>query len=111
LATLVCSFACSARSGRSPPFPTRRSSDLDRHWPHRRERHLPDHRNPHRTQMGHAEMTGRTGRNDYRLHVDPAAVEEAAKLLYIRDRKSTRLNSSHVKISYAVFCSKKKIKS
>src|SRR5436309_4490894 len=27
-----------------------------------------------------------------------------------RDRKSTRLNSSHVKISYAVFCLKKKIK-
>src|SRR5690606_41487632 len=26
-----------------------------------------------------------------------------------RDRKSTRLNSSHVKISYAVFCLKKKI--
>src|SRR5690606_39389140 len=26
----------------------------------------------------------------------------------IRDRKSTRLNSSHVKISYAVFCLKKK---
>src|SRR5437660_5582161 len=25
-----------------------------------------------------------------------------------RDRKSTRLNSSHVAISYAVFCSKKK---
>src|SRR5436309_3963232 len=25
-----------------------------------------------------------------------------------RDRKSTRLNSSHVKISYAVFCLKKK---
>src|SRR6266508_4771730 len=27
------------------------------------------------------------------------------------DRKSTRLNSSHVAISYAVFCLKKKIKS
>src|SRR5690606_6369309 len=27
----------------------------------------------------------------------------------LRDRKSTRLNSSHVKISYAVFCLKKKI--
>src|SRR5690606_40759973 len=27
-----------------------------------------------------------------------------------QDRKSTRLNSSHVKISYAVFCLKKKIK-
>src|SRR5690349_23731376 len=26
-----------------------------------------------------------------------------------RDRKSTRLNSSHVEISYAVFCLKKKI--
>src|SRR5690606_42129926 len=26
-----------------------------------------------------------------------------------RDRKSTRLNSSHVKISYAVFCLKKKM--
>src|SRR3989442_8565992 len=26
----------------------------------------------------------------------------------IRDRKSTRLNSSHVRISYAVFCLKKK---
>src|SRR5690625_2664665 len=28
----------------------------------------------------------------------------------LRDRKSTRLNSSHVAISYAVFCLKKKIK-
>src|SRR6266496_5131829 len=27
-----------------------------------------------------------------------------------QDRKSTRLNSSHVEISYAVFCLKKKIK-
>src|SRR5690606_31947589 len=33
------------------------------------------------------------------------AVEESRKSL---DRKSTRLNSSHVKISYAVFCLKKK---
>src|SRR5690606_39816207 len=29
-------------------------------------------------------------------------------ILASRDRKSTRLNSSHVKISYAVFCLKKK---
>src|SRR5690554_7610133 len=28
----------------------------------------------------------------------------------VRDRKSTRLNSSHVRISYAVFCLKKKKK-
>src|SRR5690606_41139142 len=29
---------------------------------------------------------------------------------FVVDRKSTRLNSSHVKISYAVFCLKKKKK-
>src|SRR2546429_5826609 len=29
-------------------------------------------------------------------------------LIYLRDRKSTRLNSSHGYISYAVFCLKKK---
>src|SRR5690606_39578049 len=35
---------------------------------------------------------------------------EAGEIAVIRtlDRKSTRLNSSHVKISYAVFCLKKK---
>src|SRR2546430_8559483 len=32
-----------------------------------------------------------------------------AELLDLRDRKSTRLNSSHSQISYAVFCLKKKI--
>src|SRR5437868_10158911 len=31
-------------------------------------------------------------------------------LLHLPDRKSTRLNSSHVSISYAVFCLKKKKK-
>src|SRR5207302_8986027 len=33
---------------------------------------------------------------------------ESANTEASRDRKSTRLNSSHVKISYAVFCLKKK---
>src|SRR5690606_39458577 len=32
------------------------------------------------------------------------------RLIPVSDRKSTRLNSSHVKISYAVFCLKKKKK-
>src|SRR5690606_40674594 len=32
------------------------------------------------------------------------------ELVKVADRKSTRLNSSHVKISYAVFCLKKKKK-
>src|SRR5437899_3895885 len=30
------------------------------------------------------------------------------KIIYVGDRKSTRLNSSHLGISYAVFCLKKK---
>src|SRR5579871_4236872 len=37
---------------------------------------------------------------------EPAADSGAGR----RDRKSTRLNSSHVEISYAVFCLKKKKK-
>src|SRR5437867_9315602 len=39
--------------------------------------------------------------------VAPAAVAQAAEAGH-RDRKSTRLNSSHRTISYAVFCLKKK---
>src|SRR3712207_7613824 len=31
----------------------------------------------------------------------------ATKISFIKDRKSTRLNSSHANISYAVFCLKK----
>src|SRR5207249_6256160 len=42
---------------------------------------------------------------------DHALLEDAQELgLERRDRKSTRLNSSHVSISYAVFCLKKKTK-
>src|SRR5690625_6343969 len=37
------------------------------------------------------------------------SAESVQKVLNILDRKSTRLNSSHVAISYAVFCLKKKI--
>src|SRR5690349_23659708 len=35
---------------------------------------------------------------------------DVLRALVLLDRKSTRLNSSHVEISYAVFCLKKKIK-
>src|SRR5690606_41985576 len=50
---------------------------------------------------------------DLRRHhrVPPArsfSADRAAASPARRDRKSTRLNSSHVKISYAVFCLKKK---
>src|SRR5690554_6434613 len=41
------------------------------------------------------------------LEIDIALPKQKRKLKQI-DRKSTRLNSSHVRISYAVFCLKKK---
>src|SRR5258705_885567 len=37
-------------------------------------------------------------------------LSDNASVLLLRDRKSTRLNSSHLGISYAVFCLKKKKK-
>src|SRR5439155_11580973 len=39
-----------------------------------------------------------------------AASDDSVRKLMDQDRKSTRLNSSHVAISYAVFCLKKKKK-
>src|SRR3712207_8773459 len=39
-----------------------------------------------------------------------AALEGRRELVEALDRKSTRLNSSHANISYAVFCLKKKTK-
>src|SRR5690606_41814590 len=45
---------------------------------------------------------------DFRLTTDSWSTEDFAFTIYSPDRKSTRLNSSHVKISYAVFCLKKK---
>src|SRR5690349_23456741 len=39
-----------------------------------------------------------------------SAAPPPANMPMARDRKSTRLNSSHVEISYAVFCLKKKKK-
>src|SRR3712207_8412951 len=37
-----------------------------------------------------------------------AVIASSAAVMNARDRKSTRLNSSHANISYAVFCLKKK---
>src|SRR5690606_41880096 len=37
-----------------------------------------------------------------------SSVTNSTTYFVVADRKSTRLNSSHVKISYAVFCLKKK---
>src|SRR5699024_1763714 len=46
---------------------------------------------------------------DRKISVDSfGTIEPSGRVLSERDRKSTRLNSSHVSISYAVFCLKKK---
>src|SRR3712207_8020879 len=39
-----------------------------------------------------------------RADVDPRGIALVALAQVVRDRKSTRLNSSHANISYAVFC-------
>src|SRR5690625_6194733 len=50
--------------------------------------------------------------NDKQLQIQITRFGNAERLMIVRDvdRKSTRLNSSHVAISYAVFCLKKKKK-
>src|SRR5690554_7287004 len=42
-------------------------------------------------------------------HIDIDGPNQDNSYRELKDRKSTRLNSSHVRISYAVFCLKKKI--
>src|SRR5436305_6779693 len=75
-------------------FPTRRSSDL-----------APG---AHARKRGAWLSGGRAACE--RRRVRPAPAERWTRDRIAEDRKSTRLNSSHVRISYAVFCLKKKIK-
>src|SRR5690625_6595002 len=66
-------------------------------------------RSRHRRLPGHpggpGSLRGETGRGGQQVH--PGQIGAAQRDQ--QDRKSTRLNSSHVAISYAVFCLKKKI--
>src|SRR5438477_4931514 len=80
------------RPPRSTLFPTRRSSDLVAAPAARRRR-----------PAGGAEGSGPP---PYGL----SRANEPERLGRASDRKSTRLNSSHMSISYAVFCLKKKKK-
>src|SRR5690606_41442644 len=83
----------------SDSFPTRRSSDLNSG----RSRRLPGRTGSHRSR--------RVARPLVRMAARPGLVHGGGGEPSDRggrDRKSTRLNSSHVKTSYAVFCLKKK---
>src|SRR3712207_7136236 len=64
--------------------------------------------------LGQARDRQRAGHRPGRHHqhvvgqVELLALDRGDPRLPLRDRKSTRLNSSHANISYAVFCLKKK---
>src|SRR5690606_39657957 len=68
------------------------------------------------TNAGHSHTAPRTSSAENTAHAassstSPTAApiaRSSARVIARPDRKSTRLNSSHVKISYAVFCLKKK---
>src|SRR5947209_15172156 len=52
----------------------------------------------------------RSDQDRSRRGLEAGRLRQAARRARARDRKSTRLNSSHANISYAVFCLKKKKK-
>src|SRR5205814_4547629 len=90
---------CSVPPRDLPSFPTRRSSDLPPVQPHRLIGALIDE-----SRLSDLEaILGHSFADRAVLEIAHGAVGEA-------DRKSTRLNSSHLGISYAVFCLKKKKK-
>src|SRR3712207_7403278 len=57
-----------------------------------------------RREAGHVDDRAAADGDDVRVPADAARIDRRADA----DRKSTRLNSSHANISYAVFCLKKK---
>src|SRR5207253_3790017 len=106
--SLFFSFTCSTDIRPFPSFPTRRSSDLSL----RRlmERYFEEMKAVVERHGGITEkFIGDAIMATFgipRAHEDDALRAERCH----EDRKSTRLNSSHVAISYAVFCLKKKNK-
>src|SRR5690606_39476288 len=92
-------------------FPTRRSSDLDYGAPTSRERLFLVARRDGQPivwpEPTHAAKPTK-GQQPYRTAAECIDWSMPSQSIFGRkkDRKSTRLNSSHVKISYAVFCLK-----
>src|SRR5690606_39675099 len=67
----------------------------------------PDRRDRAAARAGRRRDAGQSADRRKR-RLDPAVASRTGSDPRGRDRKSTRLNSSHVKISYAVFCLKKR---
>src|SRR5690606_41045341 len=104
----ACCFRRRGAHRALPSFPTRRSSDLGGAAGGRGRRLAAGSpaRGGHRRPRTAVPASGRGGPPDMIVYVARRLVYGA--LILLGDRKSTRLNSSHVKISYAVFCLKKK---
>src|SRR5256884_4398436 len=103
-------FLMIRRPPRSTPFPTRRSSDLligERPWAAINRPWARDHSCPGRTAAARATGVPRRARR-CAGPLPARGGRRAHAATRARDRKSTRLNSSHGYISYAVFCLKKK---
>src|SRR5690242_20972052 len=84
----------------STPFPTRRSSDL-----------VDAHDGWLILALPPSELAVHPADGEQSLrHAGHAMMGAMLYLMCDEDRKSTRLNSSHMSISYAVFCLKKKKK-
>src|SRR5699024_12002638 len=110
LTPLVCILEFSSNVSHPHSFPTRRSSDLIVNGERKAEL-LQQIAEEEDISLEKVIAVG-DGANDLpMLGVAGLGIAFRAKpLVKERDRKSTRLNSSHVSISYAVFCLKKKIK-
>src|SRR3989442_11132979 len=65
-------------------------------------------RSPFNGSVRHVDHLGALGLQRARLGGGEPVHPDHDLLARLEDRKSTRLNSSHVRISYAVFCLKKK---
>src|SRR5690349_23716102 len=65
---------------------------------------------PADVEFAHAHAAEADRRHFGAVAAEPPLLDSEHALLPFQDRKSTRLNSSHVEISYAVFCLKKKKK-
>src|SRR5439155_17986243 len=104
-------FCRSAHPRALPSFPTRRSSDLACARALAGRRAADAARRAGRARGAAALATDRDAPALRALRPLPPALlrrpPHPHPLLGRRDRKSTRLNSSHVAISYAVFCLKK----
>src|SRR5690606_41422479 len=101
---LPLSVHCAARHLDLHSFPTRRSSDLRPEAPAVQPRRAGA--GPHGAGGQGRAVDGAEAGADRAGSCGGGRVRRARR----SDRKSTRLNSSHVKISYAVFCLKKKKK-